>query len=232
MVLLPGLDGTGDLFVDFIAALPESWTATTVTFPTDRFLTYTDLRPLVGAAVPQSERFVLVAESFSAPLAVWYAATNPPNLAAVVICAGFVRNPLHGWSGAVKALVKPWLFKLKPPRTILAYFLLGQHAPSGLLQSLRHALQKVSPDVLSGRLQEVLDCDARDDLRRTTVPLLYLEATYDRLLSLSCKDEFSQLRPDTVLRSVPAPHLLLQREPQKAATVIMAFISSLASRPD
>jgi pimeloyl-ACP methyl ester carboxylesterase len=195
-------------------------------------LTYTDLRPLVGAAVPQSERFVLVAESFSAPLAVWYAATNPPNLAAVVICAGFVRNPLHGWSGAVKALVKPWLFKLKPPRTILAYFLLGQHAPSGLLQSLRHALQKVSPDVLSGRLQEVLDCDARDDLRRTTVPLLYLEATYDRLLSLSCKDEFSQLRPDTVLRSVPAPHLLLQREPQKAATVIMAFISSLASRPD
>jgi pimeloyl-[acyl-carrier protein] methyl ester esterase len=232
MVLLSGLDGTGDLFVDFIAALPESWTATTVTFPTDRFLTYTDLRPLVGAAVPQSERFVLVAESFSAPLAVWYAATNPPNLAAVVICAGFVRNPLHGWSGAVKALVKPWLFKLKPPRTILEYFLLGQHAPSGLLQSLRHALQKVSPDVLSGRLQEVLDCDARDDLRRTTVPLLYLEATYDRLLSLSCKDEFSQLRPDTVLRSVPAPHLLLQREPQKAATVIMAFISSLASRPD
>jgi pimeloyl-[acyl-carrier protein] methyl ester esterase len=232
MVLLSGLDGTGDLFVDFIAALPESWTATTVTFPTDRFLTYTDLRPLVGAAVPQSERFVLVAESFSAPLAVWYAATNPPNLAAVVICAGFVRNPLHGWSGAVKALVKPWLFKLKPPRTILEYFLLGQHAPSSLLQSLRHALQKVSPDVLSGRLQEVLDCDARDDLRRTTVPLLYLEATYDRLLSLSCKDEFSQLRPDTVLRSVPAPHLLLQREPQKAATVIMAFISNLPSRPD
>jgi pimeloyl-[acyl-carrier protein] methyl ester esterase len=232
LVLLPGLDGTGDLFVDFIAAFPESWTATTVTFPTDRFLPYTDLRPFVGAAVPQSERFVLVAESFSAPLAVWYAATNPPNLAAVVICAGFVRNPLHGWSGVVKALVKPWLFKLKPHRTILEYFLLGQDAPSVLLQSLRHALRKVSPDVLRGRLQEVLDCDARDDLRRTTVPLLYLEATYDRLLSLSCKDEFSQLRPDTVLRSVPAPHLLLQREPQKAATVIMAFISSLPSRPD
>jgi pimeloyl-ACP methyl ester carboxylesterase len=179
MVLLPGLDGTGDLFVDFIAALPESWTATTVTFPTDRFLTYTDLRPFVATAVSQLERFVLVAESFSTPLAVWYAATNPPNLAAIVICAGFVRNPLHGWSGAVKALAKPWLFKLKPPRTILEYFLLGQHAPSGLLQSLRHALHKVSPDVLSGRLQEVLDCDARDDLRPTTVPLLYLEATYE-----------------------------------------------------
>jgi pimeloyl-[acyl-carrier protein] methyl ester esterase len=232
LALLPGLDGTGDLFADFIAALPESWTATTVAYPTGRFLRYVDLRPFVSAAVPQEERFVLVAESFSAPLAVWYAATNPLNLAAVVICAGFVRNPLRGWSGAVGALAKPWLFKLKPPRTILEYFLLGQHAPAALLQTLRHTLQKVSPSVLSGRLQEILDCDARDALRRTTVPLLYLEATDDRLLSLSCKDEFSQLRPDIVVRSVPGPHLLLQREPQKAATVIMAFISSLASSPD
>jgi pimeloyl-ACP methyl ester carboxylesterase len=232
LVLLPGLDGTGELFVDFIAALPESWTATTVTYPSDRFLSYTDLHPFVAASASQLERFVLVAESFSTPLAVWYAATNPPNLAGVVICAGFVRNPLHGWSGAVKALAKPWLFKLKPPRTIVEYFLLGKHAPSGLRQSLHYALQKVSPDVLSGRLQEVLDCDARDDLRRTTVPLLYLEATYDRLLSSSCKNEFSRLRPDVVLRSVPAPHLLLQREPQKAATIIMAFISNLPSSPD
>ena len=166
---------------------PNHGRTTTVTYPTDRFLPYADLRPFVGAAAPQLERFVLVAESFSAPLAVWYAATNPPNLAAVVICAGFVGNPIHSLSGTVKALAKPWLFRLKPPRTILEYFLLGQNAPSDLLQKLRHALQRVCPDVLSGRVQEVLDCDARDDLRRTTVPLLYLEATHDRLLSSSCK---------------------------------------------
>ncbi len=130
LVLLPGLDGTGELFVDFIAALSESWTATIVAYPTDRLLSYTDLRPFV-----------------------------------------------------------------------------------------------------SGRVQEALDCDARDDLRRTTVPLLYLEATYDRLLSSSCKEEFSHLRPDTLFKSVPAPHLLLQREPQKAATVMMAFIRGLPPSP-
>jgi pimeloyl-[acyl-carrier protein] methyl ester esterase len=135
-------------------------------------------------------------------------------------------------SGTMKALAKPWLFKLKPPRTIVEHFLLGQNAPSDLLQKLRHALQRVSPDVLSGRVQEVLDCDARDDLRRTTVPLLYLEAAYDRLLSSSCKREFSHLRPDTLFRSVRAPHLLLQREPQKAANIMMAFINSLPTSPD
>src|ERR1700676_3893798 len=113
LVLLPGLDGTGELFANFIAALPESWTATTVAYPSDRFLSYTDLHPFVSAAVPQSDRFVLVAESFSTPLAVRYAATNPRNLAAVIICAGFVGSPVHGWSGAVRALAKPWLFRMK-----------------------------------------------------------------------------------------------------------------------
>src|ERR1700688_5080921 len=38
LVLLPGLDGTGELFADFIAALPESWTTATVAYPSDRFL--------------------------------------------------------------------------------------------------------------------------------------------------------------------------------------------------
>lgn len=231
LVLLPGLDGTGELFADFVAALPESWTATTITYPTDRFLPYTDLRSFVSEAVPQSERFVLVAESFSTPLAVSYAASNPPNLDAVVICAGFVGSPVRGWSGIVKALLKPWLFELRPPRIILEYFLLGQNAPPDLLQKLRHALHRVSPDVLSGRVREALDCDARDDLRRTIVPLLYLEGSYDRLLSSSCKKEFSQLRPDILFSSIPAPHLLLQREPKRAATLMMAFLGGLPPSP-
>jgi pimeloyl-[acyl-carrier protein] methyl ester esterase len=230
LALLPGLDGTGELFVDFIAALPESVAATTVAYPSDRFLSYTDLRPFVSAAVPQSERFVLVAESFSTPLAVWYAATTPQNLVAVIICAGFVTSPVRRWSGIAKTFAKPWLFRLKPPRNIVEYFLLGQNAPPDLLQKLRHALNMVSPDVLSGRVLEVLDCDARDDLSRTTVPLLYLEAAYDRLLSTSCKEEFSHVRPDTLFKSVPSPHLLLQREPQQAASVMMAFISSIAAK--
>jgi len=132
----------------------------------------------------------------------------------------------------VKALAKPWLFSLKPPRTIVEYFLLGENATPGLLQKLRQALHRVSPDVLSGRVREVLDCDARDDLRRITVPLLYLEASNDRLLSSSCREEFSRIRSDILFKSVPAPHLLLQREPQKAASIVTAFVNNLLTGPE
>jgi hypothetical protein len=100
-----------------------------------------------------------------------------------------------------------------------------------LLQRLRHALQRVSPEVLSGRVLEVLNCDARNDLRRTTVPLLYLDAINDKLVSSECKKEFFRLRPDTLLTSIPAPHLLLQREPQKAVAIMMAFINGLTPSP-
>jgi pimeloyl-ACP methyl ester carboxylesterase len=231
LVLLPGLDGTGELFADFIAALPQPLIATPVAYPKDRFFSYTDLRQFVIAAVPQSEPFVLLAESFSTPLAVAYAATNPSNLAALVVCAGFVCKPTANWSGLVKAFAKPWLFRLTPPRFILEYLFVGAKAPPALIEKLRRVLQDVSPSVLSARVQQVLDSDARDDLARTTVPLMYLEARHDQLLSKSCGDEVLRIRPDTARECIQAPHLLLQREPKKAATLVAAFIQQLDVLP-
>jgi pimeloyl-[acyl-carrier protein] methyl ester esterase len=224
LVLLPGLDGTGELFADFIAALPQPLIASTVAYPNDRFLSYADLHPFIRAGVPQSEPYVLLAESFSTPLAVAYAATNPSNLAALVMCAGFVCNPTANWSRVVKAVARPWLFKLRPPRFVLECLLIGEKAPAALIQKLRRVLRNVRPEVLSGRLLEALDSDARDDLARTILPLMYLEATQDKLLPAYCGDEVLRIRPDTVRERILGPHLLLQREPQKAATAIAAFI--------
>lgn len=94
MVLLPGFDGTGRLFARFRAALPETLTTSTVAYPPEKFLPYSELPPFVRAAVPDSSPFVLLAESFSAPIALEFAATNPPNLAAVIVCFGFDFKPL------------------------------------------------------------------------------------------------------------------------------------------
>src|SRR5450432_4527597 len=96
LVLLPGLDGTGQLFSDFVASLPNTISATTVNYPAKEVLSYSDLRPFVSAAVPECKSFVLLAESFSSPLALGFTASKPPNLAALIICAGFVSRPLGG----------------------------------------------------------------------------------------------------------------------------------------
>jgi pimeloyl-ACP methyl ester carboxylesterase len=227
LVLLPGLDGTGQLFTDFLAALPNTFTTTIVTYPTEKFLTNTELLPFVSAAVPKVGPFVLLAESFSTPIALGYAATNPPNLAGVVICAGFVFKPIAGWSWIVKSVAKFWFFRLRPPRRILEYFLIGANAPPTLIQQLRQALQIVSPTVLSRRVCEVLDCDARNDLARTTVPIMHVWAVHDRLLAKSCRSEILRIRPDVISAVVQGPHLILQREPRKVANLVTTFVEQL-----
>ncbi len=227
IVLLPGMDGTGQLFDKFVEALPHALSATAVSYPSDRFLSYNELISLVSAEVPKDIPFVLLAESFSTPVALAYAATDPQNMAALVICAGFVGNPVGGAARFVRLFARPWLFRMRPPRWFLEYFLIGENAPPELVEKIRRTLQVVSPEVLSRRLHEVLDYDARNDLARAKIPIMYLQGSNDRLLSASCYRAMLRIRPGIILASVPGPHLLLQREPQKTADLVVDFIERL-----
>jgi pimeloyl-[acyl-carrier protein] methyl ester esterase len=100
-VLLPGLDGTGELFQSFLKVLPSSLTPQVVSYPTEQYLTYKELASLVRSVLLPQEPFVLLGESFSGPLSIKVAALSPPNLRAIILWASFVSNPvplsLAGW---------------------------------------------------------------------------------------------------------------------------------------
>ena len=227
LVLLPGLDGTGMLFADLVAELPPTLRVNIARYPADRFLSYSELVSCVKEIIPSSP-FLLVAESFSTPLAAKLAATRTPNLVGLVMCAGFITNPVGAWSLLVSALARPLLFRLSPPRLVLEHFLIGASPPDVLEAGVRQALRLVNPDVLARRVRAVLDCDAREDLARTKVPMMYIQADSDRLVRADCFEEVQRLRPDTMLVSIPAPHLVFQRQPRKAAEVIVRFILDLS----
>ncbi len=227
LVLLPGLDGTGTLFTDLISELPPTLSVKVARYPTQRFLSYSELIPCVQELVPNSSPFLLVAESFSTPLAAKLAATRPLNLAGLILCAGFITNPIGSWALLVRVLARPWLFELSPPGFALKHFLVGTSPPNALEDGVREALRLVNPGVLAGRVRAVLDCDAREDLARTEIPMMYIQAESDRLVRAGCFSEVQRLRPDTVLASIPGPHLVLQREPRKAAEAIVRFIHRL-----
>jgi pimeloyl-[acyl-carrier protein] methyl ester esterase len=69
IVLLPGMDGTGALFEPLLGVIPACFSTQIVQYPPDRPLSYEQLLPLVREQVPVDRRLVLVAESFSGPLA-------------------------------------------------------------------------------------------------------------------------------------------------------------------
>jgi pimeloyl-[acyl-carrier protein] methyl ester esterase len=60
LVLLPGLDGTGALFKDFVEALSGSVETEVVRYPTDVFLSYTELMSYVRAVIPISGPYLLL----------------------------------------------------------------------------------------------------------------------------------------------------------------------------
>lgn len=225
LVLLPGMDGTGNLFDPFIAALKGGCKVRIVRYPADQALGYAELEAIARRALPTTGKFVLLGESFSGPIAVSIAASAPKGLAGVVLCATFVRNPYPVFAPfAALAGVLP---VKAAPAFAMRHLLLGEHATPAVLAALQAALASVSATALRARIQAVASVDVTDQLHCIQVPMLYLRATRDRVIP----DSAARLIADRVahlqVASIDAPHFLLQAAPVAAARAVGLFMQSL-----
>lgn len=231
LILLPGMDGTGALFADFVKVLPGWIEPVVVSYPCNRQLSYDQLSPIVESVVPSDVPFVILAESFSAPLAVKLAAKAPVGLQAVVLCAGFVSPPQRGLLSRLARVFAPLLFAFGLPESVCRRFLVGDRAPQTLVETVRATVSGVSSGVLAHRLRLVLSCKAECELRSVSVPLLYVAGIEDRLITTASFREVKQEKPDALVTSIDAPHLLLQAKPCEAVTAIVSFLKQIGTDP-
>lgn len=230
LVLLPGMDGTGELFSEFIAALPGEFRIDTVRYPSDGCLSYAELERFVREACPLSEPFVLLAESFSTPVAIKYAASKPSNLEGLILCVGFATSPARGWRRIVGSLLAPIMFHIPLPSIAVKRWLVGSDAPPSLVKRVRSVVMSVRPRVLSSRLRGVFACDVRSELEQIDVPMLYVRAERDRLVEPERLTELLRIRPQITEVTIEGPHLLLQREPHRAAGAVANFLNSFPGK--
>ena len=223
------MDGTGLLFKPLLGALPDSITATVVAYPTDRPLGYAELLPLAMAALPKDSEFAILAESFSGPLALMLAATNPAGLRGVVLCGTFVRSPLPRPLSWLAGWARPWWFGLKP-RALARWLLLGRYCNDELRELFESALAQVKPSVLAARARAVVAANADDALRTCRVPILYLAANADRVVRPGSLQLIQRLCPQVAAITLSGPHLLLQAAPVDAAREIAAFVKRVSAR--
>ncbi len=229
LVLLPGMDGSGDLFANFAAAwrqLAPELPLIIVRYPPDHAMGYEELATYVQAQLPAGVPCVVLGESFSGPVAVMLAALAPPNLRGLVLCCTFLRNP----AGALR-LLRPLLGLLpaQPPRPLLRHYLTGEATGTPIEAALRAALATLSPGVLTARMAAVLEVDVRAEFSRLTLPVLYLRATRDRLIAPRVAESLRRLRPAMHIADFDAPHLLLQTRAPEAADVVRSFVAGLAT---
>lgn len=227
LLLLPGMHGTGELFLDFIRALPGSIRSDALCYPAELLLSYEDLGRQVRDYAPSNEPYAIVAESFSTPIAIAFAAQRPPNLKAVILCAGFAASPLGGWRRLLASTLTPFLPFGRVPETLIQRFFVGWGAPKHLSASVQKSIKQVKHDVLRYRLQCVLACDERAALLKIAIPMLYLRAAEDRLVPRATSEEILRLRPEIQMVEIPGPHLLLQANPKAAAEVVVQFLEDL-----
>ena len=219
------MDGTGDLFESFVAALDGEFRVNVVRYPLNEPLGYGELETIARAALPAEGPFVLLGESFSGPIAVSLAGSASKELKGLILCCTFVRTPIP-----VLARFR-WLFQYLPlaiaPVGVLSRLVLGRFSDATLRAALARSIRKVSRPALKARVRAVLSVDATAKLSAVTVPILYLLASRDRLVPASACALVSRIAPSTRVVRLEAPHFLLQAVPSEAAQVIRAFMQEM-----
>ena len=224
LVLLPGLDGTGDLFADFVSALRQVEPAIdcqVVAYPPDREMSYAEHEAFARERLPGDDDYLLLAESFSGPVGVSIAASAPPGLRGLILCCSFASNPLPMF-GALSRLVAMFPAAKIPPR-LFAPFLYAGFATPELRRGHANAMAKVSARTLRARVAAILSVDHSQLLRRISVPMMYLRARQDRLIPRSAFNKIDRLRPDIQLQQLDGPHFLLQTLSHPAAEKVAEF---------
>lgn len=208
------MDGTGELFGPFIAALGGEFDVRVVRYPPGHCGGYEGLEEIAREAIPQEQPYILLGESFSGPIAISIAASAPGQLRGLVLCCTFARNPRPAL-----AVLKPFI-RAVPFKSLPASWLVAKQMRAAFVR----ALDQVTPQALSARMRAVLEVDVCDRLESCGGPILYLRATRDRLVPRAAASLIASIKPATRVAEFDAPHFLLQTVPEQAAREVAAFV--------
>lgn len=225
VVLLPGMNGSGQLHDAFIAAMAPRFQVESVTYPADRFLDDRQLQAFVAERLRCDAPFLLIGESFSGPIAIRIAVSRPSGLAGLVLCATFAASP-RPWLGHLRPLLA--LPLPVPPARMLMPAMMGRWTTQDWTRRAQAALAALPAAVARARLGEVLRVDATADLTHIRVPTLYLQASHDRLVPRRCRHEIHVRMPHARRARLRGSHFLLQHHPAGAARAIRRHFAECA----
>lgn len=227
-VVLPGLDGDAASRAVFLDHLRLIGPTEFVTYPLDRVERYADAQSLVEPSLPKNDDFILIAESFSGPVACSIAGNRPAGLRGLVLVASFARYP---WSW-LRPLVNVVRVLPSGPAldSVLRMFLVGKHATPEQLEVLRSRVRQLPPATIRARLRAVLSTDTLPTLVNARIPTLLLQATNDRLVPNSAAQLIVDRLPATAIHRIEGPHALMQMAPDECARHIRAFVARTKSQ--
>jgi pimeloyl-ACP methyl ester carboxylesterase len=186
VVLIPGLNGSGQIFYRQIPRLKPTYRVATYTLRDDApslKVLAEELREIVDQVASTNRRAIVVGESFGGAVALTFALAYPDRVEGLVILNSFPHfSPQIRLTLALAALaVLPW-GAMRAVRQLTAWRFHSRHTHRAEVQRFIELTSDATRHGYVNRLQLLRDYDVRDGLRRLQPRVLFLAAEEDHLV--------------------------------------------------
>jgi pimeloyl-ACP methyl ester carboxylesterase len=205
VVLVPGMNGTGELFYRQVPRLERSYRVATYSLREDAEsldLLAADLAHVVDVIAPIERRAIIVGESFGGAVALTFALRYPGQVAALVILNSFPHfAPQLRLRLAIAGLtILPW-GAMPLVRRFTAFRLHSPHTRRAEVKQFIELTAHATRDGYINRLKLLRRFDVRDRLHDIRQPALFLASEHDHLVPAVAQARYMADRvPSSVIR--------------------------------
>lgn len=178
--------------------------------------------PSTPGALP-SQECVLIAESFSGPIALAVAARYPARVGGLVLCATFARSPYRTLLAAARFVPHFVLSPNPTQRHVLQHFCFNGDCADSLLTDALTVICSVPAATMKARLICLAGIDVTSLLSKIRAPTLHPLASADRVVGRRLSRELTSSLPNITVQELNGPHLLLQTRPRECTAAIKRF---------
>jgi pimeloyl-ACP methyl ester carboxylesterase len=223
---MPGLDGTGLSFEPVLPLLPADAKITIVRYPTDKLLSFDETVECAAAQITARKHPIVIAESFSGPVAIQMIGSGRIKAKALVLCATFAKSPRPFLWRLMRFFRLPMLIRPDMPKRFFKIVIGDDKLIADLLPLWKKVHADVPARVMDHRLKMINQVDVTKWLKKLPVPCCYLQAINDRVIPSSCLADFENCIPNLVIKRIKAPHFILQAQPQACLDAIEDLLAS------
>lgn len=194
LVLVPGLDGTGQLFYRQVPLLASSYRVATYALRDDATgmeVLVDDMADVIDRASPDHRRAILVGESFGGTLALSLALAYPDRVAALVVLNSFPYfAPQWRLRAAILGLqLLPW-GAMTLSRRLTAHRLHSRHTHRHEVELFLRLTAHATKKGYVGRLKLLRSYDIRDRMAELRPAALFLASELDHLVPSAAQARF------------------------------------------
>lgn len=226
LVLLPGLDGTGDLFSPLLRALSD-FECEVIRLPETGAQDYASITRFVKEKLPE-EDFILVAESFSGPIGAALAKEGIDSLTGVIFVATFLSAPSSILLAIAQLLPLKLLSNLPFAKHFHKALFLGAKASNELTHLFISTVRSLPSVLIKARLSSMHSLTFSAD--EIELPVGYIQAASDKLVSPDKFFEFDNYFNNISIRKIEGPHFILQANPTACAAAITELATLLTKQ--